>query len=152
MDSYQYMEWRIQLVKDFRRSVDYLETRADIDRKNLAYIGYSWGSRMAPIILAVEDRLKAAVLVIGGLETGRRPEVNNSSYIRKVKIPALMLSGKYDMAFPYETSSKPMFDLMGTPVEDKVQKIYETDHFVPQNEYIKEILAWLDRYLGTVKK
>lgn len=151
-DSYQYMEYRIQLVKDFKRSVDYLETRPDIDTKDLAYIGYSWGSRMAPIILAVEDRLKTAVLVIGGLETGRRSEVNNSNYVRKVKIPVLMLSGKYDMAFPYETSSKPMFDLMGTPVEDKVQKIYETDHFVPLNEYIKETLAWLDRYLGPVEK
>ncbi len=152
MDSYQYVEYRIQLVKDFKRSIDYLETRPDIDTNNLAYIGYSWGTRMAPIILAVEDRLKTAVLVIGGLETGRRPEINNSSYIRKVRLPALMLNGKYDMAFPYETSSKPMFDLMGTPDEDKVQKIYEADHFVPLNEYIKETLAWLDRYLGPVKK
>ncbi len=150
-DSYQYVEWRIQLVKDFRRSVDYLETRPDIDIKNLAYIGYSWGTRMAPIILAVEDRLKTAVLLIGGLETGRRPEVNNSSYVRRVKIPALLLNGRYDMGFPYETSSKPMFDLLRTPTEDKVQRVYETDHFVPLNEYIKETLAWLDRYLGPVK-
>jgi serine/threonine protein kinase/dienelactone hydrolase len=151
-DSYQNVEYRVQLVKDFKKSVDYLETRPDIDTKNLAYIGYSWGTRMAPIILAVEDRLKTAVLLIGGLETGRRPEVNNSSYVRRVKIPILMLNGRFDMAFPYETSSKPMFDLLGTPPEDKVQKIYETDHFVPINEHIKETLAWLDLYLGPVNR
>ncbi|UCE41739.1 MAG: protein kinase [Candidatus Aminicenantes bacterium] len=152
IDSYQYVERRIQQVKDFKRSIDYLETRPDIDIKNLAYTGYSWGTRMAPIILAVEDRLKTAVLVIGGLETGRKPEINNSSYIRNVTLPVLMLNGRYDMSFPYETSSKPMFDLLGTPEEDKVQKIYETDHFVPLNEHIKETLAWLDRYLGPAKK
>jgi dienelactone hydrolase len=152
IDSYQYVERRIQQVKDFKRSIDYLETRSDIDMNNLTYIGYSWGTRMAPIILAVEDRLKTAVLIIGGLETGRRPEVNNSSYVRNVKLPVLMLNGRYDMAFPYETSSKPMFDLLGTPEEDKVQKIYETDHFVPMNEYIKETLAWLDRHLGPVNR
>jgi dipeptidyl aminopeptidase/acylaminoacyl peptidase len=56
--SFQNVEYRIQLVKDFRRSVDYLETRPDIDTKNIAYIGFSWGTRMAPLILAVEDRLR----------------------------------------------------------------------------------------------
>ena len=42
-----------------------------------------------------------------------------------------------------------MFELLGT--RDKEIKLYETDHIPPSNEYIKEILAWLDRYLGAVK-
>jgi dienelactone hydrolase/tRNA A-37 threonylcarbamoyl transferase component Bud32 len=151
IDSFQYAENRIKQVKDFRRSVDYLETRPDIDIKKLAYMGMSWGGRMAPVILAVEDRLRVGVFIVGGLEAGRRPEINNSSYVRRVKIPVLMLSGRYDMAFPYETSSKPLFDLLGTPEEDKLQRVYETDHFVPQNEMIKETLAWLDKYLGPVR-
>jgi dienelactone hydrolase len=149
--AFQMAEIRIQQVKDFRRSVDYLETRPDIDIKKLAYMGNSWGGRMAPIVLAVEDRLKIGIITIGGLETGWRPEVNGSSYVRRVKIPVLLLSGRYDMAFPYETSSRPLFDLLGTPAEDKVQKVYETDHWVPQNELIKETLAWLDKYLGPVR-
>lgn len=44
-----------------------------------------------------------------------------------------------------------MFDLLGTPPENKRLRLYETDHFVPQNEYVRETLAWLDRYLGPVK-
>jgi hypothetical protein len=62
-----------------------------------------------------------------------------------------MLSGKYDSFFPYETSAKPMFDLLGTPKDQKVQKLYDTDHYIPRNELIKETLAWLDRYLGPVQ-
>ncbi len=46
---------------------------------------------------------------------------------------------------------KPMFDLLGTPDEHKVLKLYETDHIPPMNDSIKEILAWLDRYLGPVE-
>jgi hypothetical protein len=44
-----------------------------------------------------------------------------------------------------------MFDLLGTPAEHKRLIAFDTDHFVPYNEYVKETLAWLDRYLGPVK-
>ena len=32
------------------------------------------------------------------------------------------------------------------------QLVYDTDHIPPRAEYIKEILAWLDEYLGPVKR
>jgi pimeloyl-ACP methyl ester carboxylesterase len=81
-----------------------------------------------------------------------RPEVNQINYVTRVKIPTLMLNGKYDSVFPVETDQKPMFDLLGTPAEHKQWKLYETDHIPPLNEYIKETLAWLDKYLGPVKR
>ena len=81
-----------------------------------------------------------------------RPEVDQINYVTRVKIPTLMLNGRYDMLYPYETSSKPMFDLLGTPKEHKEQKLYDSDHFIPRNELIKETLNWLDRYLGPVKR
>ena len=69
-----------------------------------------------------------------------------------VKIPILMLNGRYDAKFPYETTVKPMFDLLGTPDEDKSLKLYDTDHYIPRNELIKESLSWLDKYLGPVNR
>jgi hypothetical protein len=44
-----------------------------------------------------------------------------------------------------------MFELLGTPAAHKRLVVYDTDHFVPRNELIKETLAWLDRYLGPVQ-
>jgi hypothetical protein len=41
-----------------------------------------------------------------------------------------------------------MLDLIGTADDHKVMKVYETDHIPPKSDYIAEILAWLDRYLG----
>lgn len=149
---YQMAGLRVQQVKDFRRSVDYLETRPDIDTTKLAFLGYSWGGRMSSIVLALEDRLRTGIIIIGGLETGGWiPEVSGYSYIRRVKIPVLLLSGRYDIAFPYETSSKPMFDLLGTLAANKDHKVYETDHWIPQNELIKETLTWLDKQFGPVR-
>ncbi len=149
--TYQYTEYFIKVVKDFRRCIDYLQTRRDIDGQRLAYFGFSWGGLYGPIIPAVEERLCASVLLLGGMWGRPRPEVNEINYVGRVKLPTLMLNGKYDMTFPYELTVKPMFDLLGTPADKKELKLYDTDHYVPPNEVTKEILAWLDRYLGPVK-
>ena len=106
---------------------------------------------MAPLIIANEGRVRASVLVVGGYRQRTRPEVDELNYMPRVRIPTLMLNGKYDMAFPFDTTVKPMFDLLGTPKEHKRLIVYEWDHFVPHNELVKETLAWLDRYLGPVK-
>jgi dipeptidyl aminopeptidase/acylaminoacyl peptidase len=150
-NSHSYTEYLIQLVKDFKRSIDYLETRQDIDSKKLGYYGMSWGGLLGAIIPAVEERPKTSIILAGGFTGLGRPEANQINYVTRVKMPTLMLNGKYDTMWPYETSIKPMFDLLGTPDGHKELKVYETDHIPPRNEFIKETLAWLDRYLGPVK-
>jgi predicted esterase len=150
-NSHAFTEFLTQLVKDFKRSIDYLETRKDIDSNKLAYYGMSWGGIMGAIIPAVEERLKTSVLVSGGLEGRGRPQVNAINYVTRVKTPTLMLSGKYDSLLPVETSIRPMFDLLGAPIEHKELKLFESDHIVPMNDFIRETLAWLDRYLGPVQ-
>jgi len=133
--------------------VDYLETRPDVDSDKLAYMSFSWGSRIAPIILAVNGRPRASVLMVGGFRAWERvrPEADEINYVTRVKVATLMLNGRYDTIYPFEATVKPMFDLLGTPAEHKRLRLYETDHFLPRNELIKETLAWLDRYLGPVK-
>jgi dienelactone hydrolase len=151
-NSHLYTEFLVQVVKDFKRCVDYLETRQDIDSKKLAYYGMSWGGVLGAIIPAVEDRLKASVLVAGGLRDRGRPEANQINYVSRVKTPTLMLNGRYDTLYGLETGIKPMLDLLGTPAKDKRLVLGETDHIPPRNEYIKETLAWLDKYLGPVNR
>jgi Dipeptidyl aminopeptidases/acylaminoacyl-peptidases len=148
---HQFTEWVIKLVKDFSRSVDYLETRPDIDKSKLGYYGFSWGGLMGGIIPAVEDRLKVNILIVGGLAGIKLPEVDQINYLPRVKTPTLMLNGRYDYTFPYEKAVLPFYKLLGTSEKDKRQVVYETDHYVPKNEMIKETLTWLDRYLGPAK-
>jgi dienelactone hydrolase len=148
-NSHAYTEFVIEVVKDFRRTIDYLETREDIDTERLAFYGMSWGSTMGGIIAAVETRLKTAI-VMGGFVAEGRPESNMQNYAPRVTMPILSLVGRYDSMTAYETSTKPLFDFIGTSDDHKLMKVYETDHIPPKREYIAEILAWLDRYLGPV--
>jgi len=150
-NSHLFTEYLIQLVKDFRRCIDYLESREDINSDKLAFYGMSWGAWLGAIIPAVEERLEVSVLLGAGLRGSGRSEANEINYVTRVKTPTLMLNGRYDTLMPYETSIKPMFDLLGTPDERKELKLYQTDHIPPRIEFIKETLAWLDRYLGPVK-
>lgn len=106
---------------------------------------------MGAIIPAVEPRIKAAVLYVGGLASAfARPEVDQINFVSRVKIPVLMLNGRYDSIEPLELSQLPMYQLLGTPPEHKRHLVYETAHFVPRSERIKESLDWLDKYLGPV--
>jgi len=152
-NSHRQAEYRIQVVRDFQRCLDYLETRQDIDSQKFAYYGMSWGAVWPGILIpAVEDRLKAVVLLAGGLRDNGRPDVHPIHYVPRVKTPTLMVNGKYDSENNYETSIEPLYNLLGTPDQDKSLKLYETDHIPPQNEFIKETLAWLDKYLGPVNR
>ena len=55
----------IQAVVDLRRAIDFLESRQDIDRNRLGYVGHSYGAQWGAILSAVDARLKTAVLVSG---------------------------------------------------------------------------------------
>jgi dienelactone hydrolase len=148
--SHQYTDWLIAWTKDFSRSVDYLETRADIDTSKLGFIGWSWGGEVGGIIPAVEKRLKLSILIVGGFSGKAYPEADIINYLPRISIPVLMLNGKYDAYRPYETNLKPFLDYLGTPDKDKRLCLYETGHFIPKNEKIKETLGWLDKYFGPV--
>ena len=134
------------------RTVDYLVTRSDIDHDRMAYYGVSRGGALAPVLLAMEPRFHAAALWLPGLYLERpAPEVDAINFAPRVKIPALVLSGRYDYNFPDEASSKPYFDRLGTPAENKRRVSYDTGHNLPVNEAVKETLNWLDKVFGAVR-
>jgi serine/threonine protein kinase/dienelactone hydrolase len=150
--SHQYADFFVKLVKDFRRCIDYLQQdRPDIDGQRLAYCGFSWGANYGAVIPAIDKRLGASILAVGGMPGNSRPHVDGINYACRVQVPTLMLNGKYDLNVRYETRVKPMYDLLGTPPSKKELKLYDTDHFIPRDELIKETLKWLDRYLGPVE-
>ncbi|MGH9696069.1 MAG: SUMF1/EgtB/PvdO family nonheme iron enzyme, partial [Bryobacteraceae bacterium] len=62
-----YRECMIQFAKDASRSVDYLETRSDVQIARLGYYGISLGGELGPLLLALDPRLKAGVLASAGL-------------------------------------------------------------------------------------
>lgn len=151
-ESVFYKDHVIMWRKDIGRTIDYIETRPDMLSDKIGYFGWSWGGFMGGIMPAIEKRIKAIVLHVGGMEMNKAlPEVDQINYLPRVYQPIIMLNGKHDMFFPVETSQKPMFDLLGTPKKDKKIIIYDAGHRVPRTELIKESLLWYDQYLDPVK-
>jgi len=149
----EFTTFQANIIKDVQRSVDFLQSRSDIDADRIAYSGFSWGGQVANLALAVEGRFKAAVINVGGLSSygTPRPEVDYLNYTPRITLPVLMLNGRYDLALRLESEVQPMFELLGTPDEHKSLIVYETDHWIDRKEVIKETVAWLDTYLGPVQ-
>ena len=145
-----YRDFQIKWVQDLARTIDYLETRDDIDSEKLGFYGLSWGSGVAPIVLAVEDRIDVAVLNVGGLEDQYRhlPEADPITFVTRVHDPVLMINGEYDIVYPLETSQRPMFELLGTDPAHKKHVVSPAGHIAPRDIVIRESLEWFDRYLS----
>ena len=137
--------------REFRRAIDYLETRQDIAADKLGYFGLSWGGRVGAIMLAVEPRIKAAVLNQAGINAQDHRDINVVHYLPRVTKPVLHFSGLYDTDFRFETSSRPFFERLGTPEEHKKHVVDKTGHFVSDALVKGETLRWFDRYLGPVE-
>ena len=150
--SISYRDHVIYWSKDLARSIDYLETRPEIDHSRIGYYGFSWGATMGALMPALENRFKVSVLTGPGLSLQRAlPEVDAINFAPRVTIPTLMLNGRYDFNQPIERSQVPMYRFLGTPREHKRHAVFEAGHVIPRNQLIKETLDWLDRYLGPVE-
>jgi dienelactone hydrolase/aminoglycoside phosphotransferase (APT) family kinase protein len=145
-------ERRIAVYRDLARSIDYLETRPDIDRNRLAFYGISAGGHAGVFLTALESRFKASVLQGAGLDEARAPEIDLRNFAPRVRVPTLLLCGRYDFELPYETAQRPLIELLGPPAAHKRHAAVESGHAIPQNDVLREMLPWLDRYLGPVAR
>lgn len=144
----------VQRSQDLRRTVDYLETRAEIDSEKLAFAGLSWGAQMGSLMIAAEDRFKTGILLLGGIcACPRHPTSDPANFAPRVTIPMLMINSRGDSIFPYETAQKPLFELLGTPAQDKKHVLFPGGNGIPweyREQYHAEIVGWLDEHLGPV--
>ncbi len=144
-ESEDYKEAIIKIGQDYKRTLDYIESRNDFDFSKMSYFGYSWGSTTSNYLLAIDDRIKAAVICVGGLMLQKsKKEVEAHYYVRRIKTPILHVIGKEDGIFGYEENYKPWKKLIGTP-KDKL-KLIELDnvgHGLPWDTIIKHHSNWI---------
>lgn len=150
-DSRAYRDLVLSIGKEFRRSVDYLYSKPTlIDTARIGYFGLSWGGYMSGIMMGIEPRLRAAVLLCPGLTLNRpQPEVDPLQFLPRVKIPVLMVGGRFDAIFPMESSFLPMYRLLGSPTAVKrMVEVPDAAHCPERRVFWSEALPWLDRHLG----
>jgi len=140
----------IQESKDLGRSIDYLETRADIDKNRIGYMGVSMGAALGVIFAAVEDRVKTAIFLDGGFFVEKMlPGTDQADFAPRLKAPTLLIAGKFDWIF---LGKDALVRMLGAPAADKKVVTLDTSHDVSEQraDMVREVLAWLDKYLGRV--
>ena len=154
----------IKFIQEFFRCLDYLETRpADFRADKISYHGLSAGAWWAPVIAALEPRFKAVVAIGGGgsslrndpgVVSGRFPyyhKFDQINFLPRVKVLFLLANGRYDYYTPTETNLDPFMRLLGTPDKDKYLKLYDTGHIAITPQSFKDVMDFLDKYLGPVE-
>ncbi|HRH44386.1 MAG TPA: SUMF1/EgtB/PvdO family nonheme iron enzyme, partial [Pyrinomonadaceae bacterium] len=148
------VELRKEMVKnitDFRRGIDYLETRKDLDLSKLGFLGLSWGGDSGLILTAIENRyISAAYVGIGVRYAWSKwiDEANIVNFAPHIKIPKLLLKGRYDEAHPLKPQAEPIFKLLREP---KRIVIVESGHVPPPEVFAPAINNWFDETLGKVR-
>ena len=129
---------------DTSKTIDYLQTRQDIDDKNLFYLGMSYGAIFTTHTLLFEDRYKGALLYVGGASPSVPPLSDGNNHLPRIKTPFLMLNGEDDYLVP-KSMAMALYNFSGTAEKDKKIVFYNSGHWpLPRNQMIKESLAFIE--------
>ena len=80
------------------------------------------------------------------------PEIELLNFAPRIRIPTLMVNGRSDFTYRYETSQLPLFHLLGPPSDRKAHATFEGGHIPLRfHDVIRTILDWFDKYLGPVE-
>ncbi len=142
----------VQTILDYRRALDYLETRKEIDLKRIGLIGYSLGGSMSFVLSGVDSRIKTTIACVSPtLSRKRWADQHNISAIAPYNFvraingrPFLMLMGKND-DFNYTVAeARAIYDL----IEGDAKEIdfYDSKHSLPEKHALK-VQEWFNNRL-----
>lgn len=108
-------------VHEIQRTIDYLETRPDIDNNRIYLVGASYGAITGVTAVARDKRIRAAALVVGGGNfrlLAKAPEIREAipPWLRPLTAPMMiLLAGPADpIHHAAETAGTPILMLNGS--------------------------------------
>ncbi len=138
----RYANMLTQSVVDYRRAIDYLSRRHDIDSTRVGLLGYSMGGHMAFILGAVEERIQATVACVVPHMAGM--PMAASAFAQDMGAdPLLMLMGRKDQ-FYTEDQANSLFSAV--PGNAKAIQFFDSGHSLPV-EYAAKATQWLKKNL-----
>ena len=131
---------------DMAAIVAYLDASEDFNDR-VAWLGLSYGAVYPNTTHFFTPPFRTAILLSGGIPMTTPFAV---SFYRRFSLPVLLLNGRFDLLVPVARAEL-WIDTIGTPADDKRLVIYDANHWpMPRNQMIREVIDWLDHYLGPV--
>lgn len=147
---YTFMGLVVQSTVEYRRALDYLATRPEIDTSRIGVQGVSLGAMMASYLTAVDSRVKVLVPCIIPLNlygTARQvPEVLAPwHYARAIgQRPVLLLMSRTDPFYSAQEAQH-LYELIAGP--SKELRFYDCDGHCLPPAYGPDVVAWFRKYL-----
>lgn len=149
-------------VLDYRRFLDYLATRSEIDITRIGVIGYSMGGGMTFLLAAVDERVKTAVACVPvpnsktifemvgipftpeTLLASRLSATSPNNFAHAIgSRPFLMMMGKQDTFYTEEEGNQ-LYQLIPGPTKELV--FFDSGHILPA-EWVPKATSWFQSYL-----
>ncbi|WP_242206521.1 alpha/beta hydrolase [Aestuariivivens insulae] len=137
---YEARQMFMQTAVEYRRALDYISTRNDIDASRIGFLGLSMGGLITFEITSTDSRIKTAVA--GLTPIWKNPEYQPwapYTYAGHIKCNSfLMFMGNKDPVYTMEDAHQ-LFDLIPLTEKDFVE--YSVKH-EPPKEYVKMVTDW----------
>jgi len=133
-----------QTVVDYRRALDYLASRGEIDTERIGLIGYSMGGTQAFLLTGVEPRIKVSVACVTPAERDKFSPIAPQSQTYGIgERPFLMIMGRDDPMCPEEHARQ----LRACLPEETAKLIFiEAGHRLPV-DYVPHAVRWVTERL-----
>ncbi len=140
---YTYQQMAISTVTDYRRVMDYLETRAEVDSERLGALGISMGGMFTFELAGVDNRIKAAVSCVPPSPKWDWVVGTHffAPYITDCSFQILM--GRND-PFTTVSEARELHSLLATREKDIV--FYDAGHDLP-DKATDDAVKWLTAHL-----
>jgi len=134
----------MQTVVDYRRAIDYLATRHEIDTNRLGIVGYSMGGTQTFLLTGVEPRVKVAVACAVPADREKWSLIAPQHYAESIRDrPLLTIMGEQDtMCRPED--AKLLHERIGSSMSKQI--FFDAGHKLPL-DYVPEAVAWITRKL-----
>jgi dienelactone hydrolase len=139
----------VQTIKDYRRAMDYLGTRPEIDTGRIGVVGYSMGGITTFILSGLDARIKTSVASVTPPLALKSPEMKYAATApenfapRFGSRPFLMLMATEDDNYSPEQGQQ-LYELIKSPAKEI--KWYNSSHSLPP-EWTGEAIIWIKKHL-----
>lgn len=134
----------VQTTRDYRRAIDYLATRTEIDAARIGVLGYSMGGTQTFLLTGAEPRIKVAVAVAAPADKSKWSLIAPQNMVIGIgDRPLLTIIGRSDPLCSLE-HAQALQKLL--PVETSEQILFDAEHRLPV-DYVARAVAWLSKHL-----